>query len=210
MQTDDYFTKEIYKEMYEYEERQNRGLRSLAESIIKADKKIVIDIKTTGWSDYKRNEILKLSIIDTDNNILYDSFLKPERKFNQDLKFISQQTGIDPKLVANAPTIREQAYIINKILYSANTIIGYSLGKGMRFLANAGCSWRTDYDFVSIEDAFTLADNINNKNAALDDCAAYFGYNWINGSPHDTLDNCRAILYCYNKMLEEGWDLFPI
>lgn len=209
MQTDDYFTKEIYKEMYEYEERLEKMLRAMAESIIAADKKIVVDIQTTG-NDYKRDEIIKISIIDIDNNILYDSFLKPERKFNQDLKLISQQTGIEPELIANAPPLSVQAYNINKILYSANTIIGYSLVKSMRFLANAGCSWRTDYDFISIEDAFTFADNINSENAALDDCAAYFGYNWNNGSSHDTLENCRAILYCYNKMLETGWELFPI
>lgn len=202
-------TKEDYKEMYEYEERQNRGLRSLAESIIEADKKIVVDIQTTG-KNYEQDEIIKFSIIDAESKTLYDGILKPERKFKRDIALVSIKTGIDSKLIANAPTLSEQAYIINKILFSANMIIGYSLGKIMAFLRQSGCSWRTDYDFISIEDAFTLADNINNKNATLDDCAAYFGYNWINGSPHDTLDNCRAILYCYNKMLETGWELFPI
>lgn len=200
MQTDDFFTKEQYREMYELAYKRNVGLRAMAESIIEADKKIVVDIKTSG-RNIKRDEILKLSIIDTENNILYDSFLKPERSFN-----LSPKNGIDAEQIANAPTLSEQIYIINKILFSANTIIGYNLEMIIAFFRQSGCVWRTDYDFISIGTAFELEED-SNKNAALVDCAAYFDYHWSSDPPHNTLENCRAVLHCYNKMLELGYEL---
>lgn len=205
MRTDDCFTKEKYREMYHFSERQCKGLRAMAESIIEADKKIVVDIKTTG-NNSKRDEILKLSIIDTDGNILYDGFFKPERDYHKDYKYLSKATGIVPEQIANAPTLSEQLYIIDKILFSANTIIGYSLGTIMSFFRESGCVWRTDYDFISIETAFEL-ENDGKKNAALDDCAAYFDYHWSSDPPHNTLENCRAALHCYKKMLESGYEL---
>lgn len=200
MQTDDFFTKEKYREMYELANKRSVGLRAMAESIIEADKKIVVDIKTSG-RNIKRDEILKLSIIDTESNILYDSFFKPERSFN-----LSSKNGVDAEKISNAPTLSEQIYKINKILFSANTIIGYNLEMIIDFFRQSGCVWRTDYDFISIGTAFELEEE-SNKNAALVDCAAYFDYHWSSDPPHNTLENCRAVLHCYNKMLELGYEL---
>ena len=41
-------------------------------------KKIVIDTETTGFNA-KTDELLQVSIIDTDGNVLFDSFFKPQR-----------------------------------------------------------------------------------------------------------------------------------
>lgn len=38
MQTDNYFTKEKYREMYHISERRCKGLRAMAENIISAEK----------------------------------------------------------------------------------------------------------------------------------------------------------------------------
>lgn len=33
--------------------------------------------------------------------------------------------------------------------------------------------------------------------------AEYYGYDWENDTAHDSLADCRATLYCYQKMLKE-------
>lgn len=213
MPKDDYITREMYKNMYHREQIRCGGLRAMAENVIAAERKIIIDIKTTGDKPLgiKRDEILWLTIIDTDGNILYDRVLAPERKCHQDFRFWSRATGVDFELLSNAPTLRKQLYKINEILLSANTIIGYSTGKIIAFLRESGCMWRSDYDLVSLNEAFedTIAECGEGKeNAALEDCAAFWEYKWDNdGNEHSTLENCRAVLHCYNKMLESGYEL---
>lgn len=200
---------EEYREMYDLEKKRANGLRAMAEDIIPADRKIIIDIKTTG-SDYRKDEIVWLTIIDTDGNVLYDRVLAPERDYHRDFRYISQRTGINFDLISEAPTLTRQLYKINKILISANTIIGYPSGKLMAFLRKSGCMWRSDYELITLDKAFedTIAEITDKENATLEECAAFWDYEWQNeGTERSTLDNCRAILHCYNRMIEEGYEL---
>lgn len=197
MQTDDYFTKEKYREMHLLESKRSKGLCAMAENIISADKKIVIDVATTG-NNTKTDEIYRLSVIDISGYILYDSFFVPE-------SYHSKFQVKDLSIIENAPTLREQLFKIDEILLSANTIIGFELGKVMAFLRQSGCIWRTNYDFISIQTAFE--DHCDTKKAALNDCAAYFGYEFQDVKPYDTIEKCNAILHCYNKIIEEGWGI---
>lgn len=197
MQTDDYFTKEKYREMYHFSEKQCKGLCAMAENMISADKKIVIDVATTG-NNTKTDEIYRLSVIDISGYILYDSFFVPE-------SYHSKFQVKNLSTIENAPTLREQLFKIDEILLSANTIIGFELGKVLAFLRRSGCIWRTNYDFISIQTAFE--DHCDTKKAALNDCAAYFGYELQDVKPYDTVEKCNAILHCYNKIIEEGWDI---
>lgn len=210
---DDNFTGEKYKKMYELANKRVDGLRAMAENIISDDKKIIVDIKTTNWLTdgvVSNAEILWLTIIDTEGNVLYDRALAPEYEHNQDFRLLSKRTGIDFDQLSSAPTFSKQIYKINEILLSANTIIGYSAGKIMGYLRQSGCVWRSDYELISLDKAFedTIAEITDKENATLEECAAFWNYEWQNeGTEHSTLDNCRAILHCYNRMIEEGYDL---
>lgn len=210
---DDNFTGEKYKKMYELANKRVDGLRAMAENIISDDKKIIVDIKTTNWLTdgvVSNAEILWLTIIDTEGNVLYDRALAPEYEHNQDFRLLSKRTGIDFDQLSSAPTFSKQIYKINEILLSANTIIGYSAGKIMGYLRQSGCVWRSDYELISLDKAFedTIAEITDKENATLEECAAFWNYEWQNeGTEHSTLDNCRAILHCYNRMIEEGYEL---
>lgn len=46
-----------------------------------------------------------------------------------------------------------------------------------------------------------------NKWQKLTKCATYYGYDWENDTAHDSLADCRATLYCYNKINECKEDL---
>lgn len=210
----DCITEEKYKEMYELASKRVDGLRAMAENIISDDKKIIVDIKTTNWMFDEivapKAEILWLTIIDTEGNVLYDRVLAPEYEHNQDFRLLSKRTGIDFDQLSSAPTFSKQIYKINEILLSANTIIGYSAGKIMGYLRQSGCVWRTDYELITLDKAFedTIAEITDKENATLEECAAFWDYEWQNeGTEHSTLDNCRAILHCYNRMIEEEYEL---
>ena len=105
----------------------------------------------------------------------------------------------------NAPSLSDQLLKIDEILLSANTIIGFELGKVMAFLRQSGCVWRTDYDFVNVQRTFE--DHCDTKKAALNECAAYFGYELQDVKPYETVKKCKAVLHCYRKMIEEGLDI---
>lgn len=209
----DCITEEKYKEMYELASKRVDGLRAMAENIFSDDKKIIVDIKTTNWLTdgvVSNAEILWLTIIDTEGNVLYDRALAPEYEHNQDFRLLSKRTGIDFDQLSSAPTFSKQIYKINEILLSANTIIGYSAGKIIGYLRQSGCVWRSDYELISLDKAFedTIAEITDKENATLEECAAFWDYEWQNeGTEHSTLDNCRAILHCYNRMIEEGYEL---
>lgn len=177
-------------------EKRADGLRAMAENIIAADKKIIIEITATGDTPL-HNEILRLSIIETDGILIYDSFFNP-CKYNSG--YIYSATGISPEKFVNAPFLDEQICKINKILLSANTIIGYNLGKTLAFLREACCVWRSDYDFISIKENFSEL-YCDEDNPDLKKCCSYFGYSY-EADLADTIDKCKGILHCYNKMRE--------
>lgn len=190
-------TKEKYREMYNLAQKRCDGLRAMAEKLITADKKIVIDIAATG-NNTKEDEVYKLSVVDINGYVIFDSFFAPENGRN---KFKIKMLSIEE----NAPSLSDQLLKIDEILLSANTIIGFELGKVMAFLRQSGCVWRTDYNFVNVQRTFE--DHCDTKKAALNECAAYFGYELQDVKPYETVKKCKAVLHCYRKMIEEGWDI---
>ena len=40
---------------------------------------------------------------------------------------------------------------------------------------------------------------------SLTSCAADLGYDWGEGTAHNSLDDCQATLFCYKKLQEEEY-----
>lgn len=117
-------------------------------------------------------------MIDTDGNLLYDN-------------------------IYSAQEIAK----INEILLSAETIIGHDLGKVIAFLRAAYCVWRSDYEFISLKNNYRDIDLSVRTELDFKSFTSYFGYFGYDDNTDDTVDRCRAMLYCYSKMLEDGYDL---
>ncbi len=83
---------------------------------------IVIDTETTGLCDGE-DEILQLSIISESGEKLFDSYFRPLHKSWSAAQAVN---NISPDMVANAPRIADKAAEIQRILNSADTIIGYN------------------------------------------------------------------------------------
>ena len=169
----------------------------------KVSKAIVIDTETTGLNA-ARDEILQLSIIDLDGNVLFDSYFKPQRA--REWRDAERIHGISPEMVDNAPSIEAKLPVINEIVYCADTIIGYNTYFDIDFFLWSGGIIADDAeivdvmrDFAPIYGEWSCFWN-RYKWQKLSTCAEYYGYKF---KAHDSLEDAKATLYCYQQMQQE-------
>lgn len=165
---------------------------------------IVLDIETTGLDSYE-DEILQISIISDTGKTLYNSYIKPI--FAKSWKSAERINHITPEMVEKAPNIYQEMPKINAILRFAKVIVGYNhSGFDVPFLQRFGAVFPEDAESYDVMQEFApiygdYSEYHNNyKWQKLAVCAAYYGYDWGNDSAHDSLSDCKATLFCYNKM----------
>ena len=168
--------------------------------ILSSDDFIVLDTETTGLSAEK-DEILQLSIIDAQGNVLFDSLIKPlKRKRWTDATRIN---GISPQMVKDSPTIEDMEADIQHILDKASSIAGYNTEFDLGFLEAAGFNVSKPYydlmkDFAPIYGEWS--DYYGDwKYPKLVECAKYFGYTY---NAHSALEDAKATLYCMLQLDE--------
>ena len=169
-------------------------------------KGIVIDTETTGLNP-ERDELLQVSIIDTDGRTLFDSYFKPLASSWQEAERIN---GISPEMVNGCPAISEKIEEINAIMQRTEVIIGYNTQFDLRFLCNNGLVFPGGAEVVDVMEQFAQGYGEWNeyyecyKWQKLTTAAAYYGYDW-NSRPegaHNSLADCYATLFVYNKLEE--------
>lgn len=165
---------------------------------------IVIDTETTGLNPCE-DEILQLSIIDENAETLYNQYFKPQKTDSwRDAQAVN---GISSEMVRNCPPIQQKIKEIQKIIDTADIIVGYNVNFDMSFLEVAGIF--SDAQMVDVMKDFAeiygeWSDYYGSyKWQKLSVCASYYGYDWGNDTAHDSLADCRATLYCHEKMWEE-------
>ncbi len=168
---------------------------------------IVIDIETTGLDCYK-DEILQVSIISDSGKTLYDSYIKPI--FSESWRSAERIHHITPEMVVDAPTIYEEMPKINVILINAKRIIGYNHSEfDNPFLEQYGAVFPNDAEIYDVMQEFApIYGEWNDyygdyRWQKLSVCADYYGYDWEGDAAHNSLSDCKATLYCYNKMMTE-------
>lgn len=168
-------------------------------------KEIVIDTETTGL-DMFEDELLQVSIIDTDGNVVFDSYFKPIR--HNEWYEAQNVNHISPEMVADAPTIYEKAAEINAIISQADLVIGYNVGFDLMMLANNGVISIKDIKSYDVMERFAEIYgewsewHQNYKWQSLARAAKYCGYDWSrqNGKEHNSLADCFATLFVKQNM----------
>ncbi len=117
---------------------------------------VVFDVETTGLEP-DTCEIIEIGAIKVEKGKLTDTFqtlVKPKKEIPS---LITDITGIDNAMVADAPNIKK--VVADFVLFSKNCVLsGYNVGFDMRFLQNAGKE--IDYHFENqVEDAMVYARN---------------------------------------------------
>lgn len=170
------------------------------------NKYIIIDTETTGFHPYDGDELLQVSIIDTDGNVLFDEYFKPQHR--TEWKEAEQVNGISPEMVADRPAISEKISEINAIIENSDTIIGYNTQFDIGFLKANGAIVPDDLETVDVmEDFAKIYGEWNSARGSykwqkLTRAAEYYGYDWSQRAEtaHNSLGDCFATLYVYKKL----------
>ena len=168
-------------------------------------KTLVIDTETTGL-DPEMDELLQVSIIDSDGNALFNSYFKPCAKSWADAQRVN---GISPEMVQGAPSISEKIAEINEIMTQADKIIGYNTSFDLDFLNNNGLIISEGAEIVDVMEMFApiygeWSDYYGSyKWQKLTVAADYYEYDWSSRpeGAHNSLADCYATLHVYDKIM---------
>lgn len=168
---------------------------------------VVIDFETTG-TNYNCNspdmdEILSVSIINQDGEVLLNTFCNTERK---KYWYGAQRVhGISPQAVQGYPTFRQILPQVLQILSSVDFVIAYNIIFERNFvesyikrtnpmcLVNYRINWAMDKDPMHM-----YANYVGSRRwIKLSEAAKSLGYDF---NPHDSLEDVKATLFLYNQL----------
>lgn len=93
---------------------------------------ICFDTETTGFSPANGDELLQISIVDKECNVLLDTYVKPHYRIRWDQA--EETHHISPKDVRNAPYPEEIASKVKEIFDSADIFVGHNVAFDVRFI----------------------------------------------------------------------------
>ena len=151
---------------------------------------IIFDVETTGFSPLN-DEILQISIIDDNFNVLYDEMFKPSHVVSWDAA--QRIHGITPRMVSDKCLIKLALNDIQKIFDKANVVVGYNVDFDIRFLQAAGIKGVRDKEIIDVMEEY--AERF--EKLKLEDAAGHFDYKYIK---HNSLEDAKATLYVHNQL----------
>lgn len=182
--------------------KENMNLSDLCDAISKASLSnfIVIDTETTGVDN--QAEILQLSIIDGYGNKLWDKYYKPVHTTSWEQA--QAVNKISPEMVAKCnPLILDKERIEN-LISGYDLIVGYNIPFDIRMCQQNGLSIHKD--IFDVMRAFArIYGEYNPKYGSykwkkLSECASYYGYEEDLNNLHNSICDCLATLFCFERM----------
>lgn len=196
---------EITKEQERMAE--NRKTENEIYRAVPKDKILCFDVETTGLSR-EEDEILQLSIVDGTGKTVFNEYIKPTRHESWD--GAEAIHGISPSDVADKPTIEEYRDTLNDIFKDVQLLVGYNnIYFDNAFLKEAGIQIPEDGKMYDVMLKFAPIYGEWNemrqdyKWQKLAKCAEYYGFHG-DGQFHDSLEDVRATLHCFNSIISEG------
>lgn len=160
----------------------------------------VIDFETTGLHP-DRDEILQVSIIDEEENVLINQLCRPEH--TQIWEDAWNVNGIYPGTVQSCPTFAQVAPYVQDILSRADMVLAYNYPFEPDFLRNNGIdpdalTWGPD-PMQEMVKYYNAAHQAHRERMSLRWAADLIGYQY---NPHDAAEDVKATLHVYNFTLD--------
>ena len=172
--------------------------------IYNKDKVLIYNFITTG--ERKDDEILQLSIIDGNGKCRYNSFFKPKRK--QFWMNYQKAKAISYDNVVNAPHLKDEVQIINRIMNEAELIVGYNISDFDSKFKNKYFELKPNqlvYDVMYKYDIRLKGSNRFKASEAyntLYSCAEFYGYDFRTDPPFNALELANQTRYCFIHVSE--------
>lgn len=174
---------------------------------------ICLHVETTGL-DTRRDEVLRLCILDSIGSILFDYYFKPVNHTSWFDAYLHNR--ITAEMVENCFPLLHYKDEIQSILASADILVGYNIaGFDLPMLFNNGIDnyVKDGSVVVDVMDAFRSTVS-SSYSKPLTECAEYYSY--TGDASGDCLDKVNATLYCFYKMFgmppilpESGAGIYP-
>lgn len=164
---------------------------------------ICLDVQTTGLS--YDDEILQLTILNEDGEILFHHYIKPRLLCSW---YDAEEVyGITQEMVRCEKTITMYKEELQKIFDNADVVIGYNIHYfDSVFLKKAGLKLDHLQMFDVMEEfapIFGETSEYFNQYIwqSLETCCKYYGYKLPEGKKN-SLENAKATLYCFKEMMK--------
>lgn len=170
----------------------DQGKRRAADAHYQA---VVIDFETTGLN-CDTDEILQVSIIDQDENVLMNQYCRAVR--HNSWESASSVNGIYPPRVAFCPPFEKVAPYVQDILSRADKVLAYNCSFEQSFLMVNGINpyilfWCDP--MKEIVDYCNASSGGHRSRMALQSAARIIGYDY---NAHDALEDVKATLQVHN------------
>ena len=158
------------------------------------DKVVVIDTETTGLGE-ENNEVLSLSIVDYNGEVLFDHLIKPQKR----VRWPNAQEihGISPADVKNEKTLLEYENELRGFFDGSYLVVGYNAPFDVGMLRASGL----DIHGIKAFDVMREAEKMNGRVTKLPECARIFGYEEFEA--HGSLADAKATAYCFKRLMED-------
>ena len=176
---------------------------NLEELNVAPEKIVVLDCETTGL-DKDRDEILQISLIDGNGEVLLDTYLKPKNATSW--PGAQAVHGITPDIVADAPDFSQYKKQVEQIIRGADLLIGYNLSFDLGFVRAAGVTTRRETKQFDVMKEYAPVHGEwaswkgEWKWAKLTECAAHYGFSF---AAHNSLEDAKVTLKCFRAMLAD-------
>ena len=155
---------------------------------------IVIDTETTGL-DPSKDEVLSLSIVDTNGCVLFDSLIKPG--FRKRWPNAQEIHGISPADVKNEKSLAEYADELSSFFDGSYLIVGYNVKFDLDMLKASGLKVSGCKSF----DVMREYQKFFGERVKLYQCAMAYGYGAFDA--HGSLEDAKATAYCFSKLVSD-------
>lgn len=171
---------------------------------------LVLDTETTGFLGDA--ELLQVSILDGKGQVLMNEYFKPDHTASWPGAMAVNH--ITPAMVADKPSIQARKNDISHLLRHAKAVVGYNISFDLKMLRQNGVYVPSRLQLRPIDLMGPFSDRYGKeRNLTLNKyghyryqklitCADYYGYE--GGTWHDSLEDTKATLYCFWKMVEDG------
>mgnify|MGYP000181168348 FL=1 len=156
---------------------------------------VVIDFETTGLN-CDADEILQVSIIDQDENVLMNQYCRAVR--HNSWESASNVNGISPPRVAFCPPFEKVAPYVQDILCRADKVLAYNCSFEQGFLSSNGINPYVLFwcdPMKEIVDYCNATSGGHRSRMALQSAARIIGYDY---NAHDALEDVKATLRVHN------------
>ena len=160
---------------------------------------LVFDVETTGLSAVL-DEIIQITIMDGYGRILFSSYIKPTRHKVWPIAY--KTNGISYEMVKNAPTFKKVKKEIQEIFNNALLVVGYKVEFDIEFVEAEGVVVTgAQFDVMKAFASYRAGiERTFARKCSLVKCAEYFDYSF---KPHDSEEDTRATLYCFNALISD-------